>query len=537
MDKSSHWWKGGVIYQIYPRSFADSNGDGVGDLLGIISRLEYLQDLGVDAIWLSPVYPSPMVDFGYDVSDYCGIDPLFGTLDDFDSLVREAHARNIHVIMDLVLNHTSDQHPWFLESRSSRENPHRDWYIWRDGKPGGKRPNNWASIFGGWAWDYDKTTSQYYYHMFCPQQPDLNWRNPQVRAAMMEVFRFWMDRGVDGFRLDVFNQYFKDAQFRDNPQKPGIRPFERQVHLHDTDQPEMLGVVEEIRQVTDVYPERYVVGESFLVGPEGAAKYMGDGKLHAAFNFELLNCTWDAGRMQAALQRWENALAEDAWPTLVLNNHDNKRSSSRYRTGENDDRNKAAAVLLLTARGTPYLYYGEEIGMRNIHVPYSQIQDPPGKRYFPFFPTRDACRSPMQWDNNPQSGFSSSDPWMAVHPDYPFRNAAAQRDDPESLYNVYRKLIALRKEHKALQEGLYMPLTFEPKTLMAYLRQTKDEMILVAINFGRKPVRLFLGSDLAGKNWNLLLSTRREELDQPKGNALRLLGNEALVVSLDQESG
>ncbi|HPC06535.1 MAG TPA: alpha-amylase family glycosyl hydrolase, partial [Anaerolineaceae bacterium] len=291
--------------------------------------------------------------------------------------------------------------------------------------------------------------------------------------------------------------------------------------------------VEEIRQVTDAYPERYVVGESFLVGPEGAAKYMGNGKLHAAFNFELLNCPWNAGRMQQALQHWENALAEDAWPTLVLNNHDNKRSSSRYRTGENDDRNKAAAVLLLTARGTPYLYYGEEIGMRNIRVPYSKIQDPPGKRYFPFFPTRDACRSPMQWDNSPQSGFSSGSPWMEVHPDYPYRNTAAQRDDPESLYNVYRKLIALRKEHQALREGLYMPLTFEPKTLMAYLRQTKDEMILVAINFGRRPVRLFLGSDLAGKNWHLLLSTRREKLKKLQGNDLRLLENEALVFKLD----
>jgi alpha-glucosidase len=533
MDNSNQWWKDGVIYQIYPCSFADSNGDGVGDLQGIITHLDYLEELGVDAIWLSPVYPSPMVDFGYDVSDYCGIDPLFGSLDDFDILIREAHSRKIRVIMDLVLNHSSDQHPWFLESRSSSDNPYSDWYIWRDGKPGGKRPNNWSSWFGGWAWEYDEGRGQYYYHMFGKLQPELNWRNPQLREAMMEIFRFWMDRCVDGFRLDVFNQYFKDARFRDNPQKLGLRKFDRQTHIYDTDQPEMKGAVEEIRQVTDAYPERYVVGESFLVGPEGAAKYMGDGKLHAAFNFELLNCPWDAGRMQAALQRWENALGEDAWPTLVLNNHDNKRSSSRYRTGENDDRNKAAAVLLLTARGTPYLYYGEEIGMRNIHVPYSQIQDPPGKRYFPLFPTRDACRSPMQWDNSPQSGFSSSAPWMTVHPDFPYRNAAAQRDDPESLYNVYRKLIALRKEHKALQEGLYMPLTFEPKTLMAYLRQTKDEMILVAINFGRKPVRLFLGSDLAGKTWNLLLSTRREKLEQPQGNAIRLLGNEALVVDLD----
>jgi alpha-glucosidase len=350
---------------------------------------------------------------------------------------------------------------------------------------------------------------------------------------MMDVFRFWMERGVDGFRLDVFNEYFKDAQFHDNPKKLGIRPFESQEHVYDADQPEMMGIVEEIRRVTDAYPDRYVVGETFLADPERSAKYIGNKKLQAAFNFELLGCPWDASRVQTALQRWENALAVDGWPTLVLNNHDNKRSASRYGKGENDDRNKGAAVLLLTARGTPFLYYGEEIGMRNIHVPYSKIQDPPGKRYYPFFPTRDACRSPMQWNANQQAGFSIAEPWMPVHPNYPFRNVEAQQPDPDSLLNVYKKLIHLRKEHPALQQGLYQPLTFEPQTLMAYLRQTPEEIILVAINFGKRPIKLFLGNNLMGKKWHLLFSTKRWEVEKVKENAIRLVGNEAIVVRVE----
>lgn len=368
--------------------------------------------------------------------------------------------------------------------------------------------------------------------MFCPQQPDLNWRNPQVHNAMLDIFRFWMKRGVDGFRLDVFNEYYKDEHFRDNPTKPGIRPFERQVHLYDANQPEMLKLVEEIRSVTDAFPERYVVGETFLANPKEAARYIGKDKLHAAFNFDLLGCPWNAGKMQNALQHGENVLEEDAWPTLVLNNHDNKRSASRYHTGENDDRNKTAMTLLLTARGTPYLYYGEEIGMRNIKVPYNKIQDPPGKRYFPFFPTRDACRSPMQWDASPQAGFSTAEPWMAVNPDYTFRNVEAQKHDPDSLYTFTRRLIELRKQHPALRKGLYQPLTFDPKSLMAYLRQTNDEIILVALNYSRRPIRLFLGNNFTSKRWSLLLSSKRTEFEPLKGNALKLLGNEALVVKV-----
>ncbi|PKN85411.1 MAG: glucohydrolase, partial [Chloroflexi bacterium HGW-Chloroflexi-7] len=313
------WWRDGVIFQIYPRSFADSNGDGIGDLPGITGKLDYLAELGVDAIWLSPINPSPDKDFGYDVADYKGIDPKYGTMADFEELVKQAHERKIRVILDLVMNHTSDQHPWFVESRSSKDNPKRDWYLWRT-SPKGKNepPNNWQSIFGGKAWDYDEKTGEWYYHMFVKEQPDLNWRNPDVRAEMISVFRFWADRGVDGFRLDVFNEFFKDDQFRDNPAKFGIRPFDQQVHIYDADRPEMMGVVEEIRATLDAYPERYAVGETFLADPKTSAKYCGPSKLHAAFNFAFIHFGWKPDKFLKFVLEWEATLGE-TWPNYVLN--------------------------------------------------------------------------------------------------------------------------------------------------------------------------------------------------------------------------
>jgi len=484
------WWRDGVIYQIYPRSFYDSNGDGMGDLNGIRSKLPYLQDLGVDAIWLSPIYPSPDKDFGYDVSDYTGIDPRYGTLKDFDQLVSEAHQRGIHLIMDLVLNHTSDQHPWFKESRSNRNNPYRDWYLWRPPSPDGSPPNNWQSVFGGGGWKFDPQTGEYYFHMFLPEQPDVNWRHPAVRQAMLDVFRFWLVRGVDGFRLDVFNSYFKNAELKNNPAQLGLRAFDRQIHIHDTDQPEMIPLLNEIRALLDSYPDRYMVGETFLASPQKAISYTGKTKAHAAFNFEFTGQPWHAGKMRSAILKWDDLNGRDGWPNYVLNNHDTRRSATRYHFDPEDLRGKALALLLLTQRGTPYLYYGEEIGMRDVALKYSEIMDPPGKLYWPIYQGRDGCRSPMQWDTSDQAGFSTTLPWLKVHPGFRDRNVSIQLANEESLLNFYKEALKLRRQHPALHRGSLKMLEEKPAGILAYIRAAEQERVLVAINFSRKK-RLF----------------------------------------------
>lgn len=529
-DSDFLWWRDGIIYQIYPRSFADSNNDGIGDLNGITARLDYLAGLGVDALWLSPINPSPDVDFGYDVSDYNEIDPKYGTLADFDRLVSEAHQRGIRIVLDLVLNHTSDQHPWFQQSRQGRDNPYRDWYLWRPPRPGGGPPNNWQAIFGGRGWELDKTSGEYYFHMFYREQPDLNWRNPQVRAAMLDVFRCWLERGVDGFRLDVFNVYFKDAALTDNPVKLGLRGFDRQRHLYDCDQPEMLPLLAELRDLLDTYAERYAVGETFLSTPASAARYCGQNSLHAAFDFSFLHCPWNPACFLEKAQAWENALGPELWPTYVLNNHDNPRSATRYTRGEQDERLKVAAALLLTLRGTPFLYYGEEIGMRDIAVSRSEIKDPVGRRFWPFFKGRDGCRSPMQWDASTNAGFNcSAAPWLPVHSNYPQRNVAAQQADPGSLFNFYRQLIALRRQIPALRSGMFQPLTFDPRSVLAYLRQQGDQAILVALNFSRRKQRLVLGSEMARRSWQLLLSNRERPARHKAGMLLELGPYEAAI--------
>lgn len=530
MSDSYLWWRDGVIYQIYPRSFYDSNGDGIGDLPGITARLDYLADLGVDGLWISPIYPSPDVDFGYDVSNYKDIDPKFGSMRDFEDLVAAARQRGMRIILDLVLAHTSDQHPWFVEARQSRENERRDWYIWRDPKPGGGRPNNWESIFGGPAWEFDPLTGQYYYHMFYKQQPDLNWRNPAVRAEMMDVFRFWADKGVSGFRLDVFNNYLKDAQFRDNPPRFGLRGFDRQHHIYDTNQPEMIGVVQQIRRLVDAYPESYVVGETFM-NQEWAADYVGEDKLHAAFNFEMLGSPFSARKYFRAIQRWESGLAETAWPNYVLNNHDNPRTATRFGRGERDERLKVAAAMLLTLRGTPFIYYGEEIGMRDIRITRKMIQDPIGKRYWPFHKGRDGCRAPMQWSSGPQAGFTGGTPWLPVHPDYLWRNVERQLADPDSLLNFYKRLLRLRRQTPALQRGMFQALTFDPRSLLAYQRQTSDQTVLVALNFSRRPLRLYLGPATTRGEWALLLSSHRQEPPDLTQGVLPLAGYEVCILA------
>ncbi|MGB7539101.1 MAG: alpha-amylase family glycosyl hydrolase [Anaerolineales bacterium] len=533
---SRSWWQTGVVYQIYPRSFADSDGDGTGDLRGVISRLDYLNDgtprsLGVDAIWLSPFFPSPGLDFGYDVSDYCGIDPLFGTMADFDTLVAEAHRRGIRIVLDLVLNHTSHLHPWFVESRGARESPKRDWYIWQDpGRLGGV-PNNWQSVFGGNAWKWDARTRQYYFHMFLEQQPDINWRNPIVRQSVMDVFRFWLDRGVDGFRLDVVNGYFKDLMLRNNPPALGIRGYERQRHIYDKDQPELLGVYREIRSILDSYGERMAVGE-IMGGKAEAARYCKDGLLPLAFNFEFTHQGWSPRGFLRSIEGFERALAGEGWPCYVLSNHDIVRHASRYGGRWPAARAKVAAAMLLTLRGTPFLYHGEEIGMREGMIRRAELQDPPGKRYWPFYKGRDGCRTPIPWNASTGAGFTTGKPWLPINSDYRQVNVEAQRDDPDSVLSFYRKMIWLRKKTPALQTGDFVSITVGSDRALVYLRETKSQRVLVALNFFEAPCDIRIGStDLQG-SWRVLLSSKRETNLQPVSNIIRLGPHEAAIWEL-----
>ncbi len=534
------WWRDGVIYQIYPRSFADTNGDGLGDLPGIVAHLDYLADLGIDAIWLSPIYPSPDKDFGYDVSDYKAIDPRYGTFADFELLVAEAHRRGIRLIMDMVMNHTSNQHPWFTESRSSRANPRRDWFIWKDPAGSGGRssilsgifhrqrpPNNWQASFGGPAWEYDPPTGQYYLHLFTREQPDLNWRNPDVRRAQLEAFRFWLDQGVDGFRLDVFNAYFKHPDLPDNPPQLGLRAFDRQRHIYDIDQPEMLPLLSDLRRLLDSYPERYAVGETYFASPQRSVSYCGPDKLHAAFSFDFTssplfypwNPRWILQRISG---REATFTAAGVWPTTVLSNHDLPRAAGRYSRGEKDDRVKIAMALLLTLRGTPFMYYGEEIGLRDIHLRRSEILDPPGKKYWPLYKGRDGCRAPMQWDAGTNAGFSSFKPWLPVHPDYMTRNVAAQRHDPASLFSFTRDLLHLRKELPALRRGDFAPQKAS-QGLLAYIRSTGTQTILVALNFASGETKL----DLPAGRWEECFSSLRK----PSKSPTRLLPHEVRLLA------
>jgi alpha-glucosidase len=517
------WWRDGVIYQIYPRSFADSNGDGVGDLPGIISKLDYLQWLEVDAIWLSPINPSPMADFGYDVSNYHDIDPIFGSLADFDRLVSDAHVRSIRIVLDMVMNHTSDQHPWFIESRSSRDNPKRDWYIWRDPK-NGREPNNWESVFGGKAWQFDERTGQYYLHLFVPGQPDLNWRNPQVKETLFGECAFWLDRGVDGFRLDVAHMFVKAIDLPDNPRKFGLRGYDQQDHSNHVNLPETHAIWKEFRQLLNRYDERMAVGE---VEPVGAEGYYGGGddELHLVFNFAMLHQRrWDARAFRDLVQVWYDKLPQGAWPCWVLNNHDNRRSISRFATGTSTEaRAKVAATMLLTLRGTPFLYYGEELGLREGRIPRAEIVDPPGRKYWPIYKGRDGCRTPMPWDASPNAGFSSARPWLRVNADYAHVNVESERRDPHSLLNYYRQLIVLRHASPALRQGTYRPLN-QTGDVFAYERAAADQRLLIALNFASRPAQIKIDGD-----WSTCLSSV-ERVESKVGGILLLAANEAVIL-------
>ena len=378
MEANAPWWEQAVFYQIYTRSFCDSDGDGIGDLQGIIDKLDYISELGVDAIWLNPIYPSPHYDFGYDIADHRGIDPQYGTMDDFDRLLEELHRRGLRLIMDIVPSVTSHLHPWFLESRSSRRSPKRDWYIWRDGPRPGRYPNNWRGVFGGRAWDWDRKTQQYYYHNSLPEQPDLNWRNPEVEEALLAAMEFWFARGVDGFRIDVLNYVFKDEQFRSNPLCLGRRPYEMQRHLYDKDRPEAVEVGLKMRKLADRYPGRLLVAEIFMDNPGEAARYYGkagDG-VHMVFNFTFMFARYDAAAFRRIVDRWQELLGENNWPCYFLSNHDNYRHISRYAAGRRTEaRARVAAAMLLTLRGTPFLYMGEELGMRSRRIGRHELMD------------------------------------------------------------------------------------------------------------------------------------------------------------------
>ena len=482
------WWQSGIIYQVYPRSFQDSDGNGVGDLRGITRRLDHLVTLGVDAVWLSPIYPSPMADFGYDIADYTDIDPLFGSLNDFDTLVGRAHSLGLKVILDFVPNHTSDRHPWFVESASSRTSSKRDWYLWRDPAPDGPDtgsgpPNNWLSNFGGSGWTLNEATGQYYYHSFLPQQPDLNWRNPAVRAAMADVLRFWMARGVDGFRVDVMWMMIKDDQFRDNPPNPDYHPggssHDRLLPLYTADRPEVHGVVAGLRSVLDEYPDRVLIGELYLP-IDRVVTYYGPhlDEAHLPFNFQLLLMDgWRAETIAGIITAYEAALPRGGWPNWVLGNHDRPRIASRVGVAQA----RMAAVLLLTLRGTPTIFYGEEIGMTDVPIPADAVQDPAEKREPGRGLGRDPERTPMPWDASPGHGFTTGHPWL------PFgqqgADVAAQLADPQSMLSTYRHLIALRRMCPALLHGATMQVRANG-TVLSYERQSDEQHLAIHLNLG-----------------------------------------------------
>ncbi|GAA5532434.1 alpha-amylase family glycosyl hydrolase [Deinococcus aluminii] len=521
------WWQRGIIYQIYPRSFQDASGDGVGDLRGITSRLPYVASLGVEAVWLSPIFVSPMRDFGYDVADYCDIDPLFGTLDDFDALVAEAHRLRLKVMLDYVPNHTSSDHPWFQEALSGKDSPKRDWYVWRDPAPDGGPPNNWKSHFGGPAWTLDEGSGQYYLHQFLPGQPDLNWSNPEVQAAMLDALRFWLRRGVDGFRVDVMNLLAEDERFLDEPENPDWRPgmneYAQTLHVYTNDQPATLDYVRMMRGVLDEFEDRMMVGEIYLT-VERLLRYAGTPEAplaHLPFNFHLILLPWDAREIRAFVDDYDVACrATHSWPNWVLGNHDKPRFKSRVGA----DQYRVAQTLLLTLRGTPTAYYGDEIGMHDVPIPFERMVDPAGLQE-PDVPTasRDPERTPMQWDTGPNAGFAPAGvtPWLPIADDFERVNVQVEEGEPHSDLNYFRALTALRREHPALLGGEYRSLDTQHTDVFAFERTLEGERLVVLLNFGGETREV---GDLAGGE--TLLSS----LNDAPPDASPLRPNEARIV-------
>jgi len=541
MFNTSPWWQHGIIYQIYPRSFKDSNGDGIGDLQGIISKLDYLTWLGVDALWLSPFYPSPMADFGYDITDYCNVDPIFGDLETCDALIEQAHQRDLKVIIDFVPNHTSDEHPWFLSSRSSRQNPKRDWYIWADPRPDGSLPNNWLSVMGGPAWEWDSSTAQYYLHTFLKQQPDLNWRNPAVKAAMFDVIRFWLDRGIDGFRVDAAHFILKDPDLRDNPLNPSAQhvlhkpmgDYDSQLHLYDNGHTDAHTVYRELRQLLDSYSTtrpRLLIGEVHILDRQLWASYYGADldELHMPFNFDLVSAAWNAHALRQSIEALETHLPPRAWPNNVLGNHDEPRIINRAGPALT----RLATLLLLTLRGTPTLYYGDEIGIHDGHIPPERVRDPMEKNMPGLGLGRDPERTPMQWDRSPNAGFCrpGTEPWLPLPTDYPQINVAFEQEDPHSLLSVTRRLIELRRSRPALSIGSYRTIDGVPDGCFVYLRWSGGQHYLIALNFSSQKQIVQLPEMGNGR---ILLSTYLDREELVDLAFLQLRGEEGSVLELE----
>jgi alpha-glucosidase len=524
------WWKKAIIYQIYPRSYQDSNGDGVGDLPGIISRLDHLVMLGCDAVWLSPIYPSPMRDFGYDVSDYCGIDPTYGTLEQFDALVSTAHDRGLRVILDFVPNHTSDLHPWFQESKTSRGSARRDWYVWRDPAPDGGPPNNWLGAHGGCAWSFDEQTGQYYLHSFLPEMPDLNWDNPAVREAIHESMRFWLERGVDGFRVDVILRIAKDPSFADEPANPAYTPdmpdYDSLLHTMTRDTEFVHAYIRETRALLDQY-DALLIGETYLP-PERLALYYGqDDECHLPFNFGLVTEEFTAQSIAACIQAYLRALPEGAWPNWVLGNHDVARVASRV--GAGDAGAKLAHLLLLTLPGTITMYAGDELGMENGEIPphlvvdRRALSDP--ERWF----NRDRARTPMQWDDSPTAGFTTGNPWLPVGPDFAAHNVERERGNPASVLEFVRAVIRLRREHQLWENHLRR---MHSDAQMLVYSCTSGAEFLVALNLSNEPAKL---PDRL-RDCSVVLSGGAEAADPPPREVPQILAPWQGVVLLQRRS-
>ncbi len=521
------WWQRGVIYQIYPRSFQDSDGDGIGDLNGIAARLDHLVELGVDAVWISPIYPSPMADFGYDVSDHCGVDPVFGTIDDFDRMLAAIHARGLKVILDFVPNHTSDRHPWFVESRRSRDDPRRDWYVWRDPRPDGGPPNNWLSEFGGPAWTFDRATGQFYYHAYLPGQPDLNWRNPAVRAAMLDVLRFWFRRGVDGFRVDAIHHLIEDAELRDNPPnrdwRPGMSPARSVIRLRTMDQPEVHDAIAAMRAAADEFGDKVMIGEAYLPIDRMMAYYGADlTGFQLPFNFHLLSTPWQPTAVAALIEAYEAALPPGAWPNWVLGNHDRSRVASRI----GPEQARVAAMLLLSLRGTPTIYQGEELGLTDVAVPPELVQDPWERNVPGLGLGRDPVRTPMPWIGEPGGGFTTGRPWLPLGEANLRANVAAEAEEPGSMLALYRALLRLRRAEPALAIGSVAEVAATEQVL-AYARADGERRLLVALNMSDGP------AEIRATSGAVLLSTLPGRDGEAGGETLALRPHEGCIVALD----
>ncbi len=505
------WWRGAVIYQIYPRSYQDTDGDGVGDLKGIMRRLPHIAELGADAIWISPIAKSPMKDFGYDVSDYCAVDPLFGTLEDFDALVAEAHRLGLKVMTDIVISHTSDQHPWFKESRSSRDNPRADWYVWADPRPDGTPPNNWLSIFGGSAWQWDTRRMQYYLHNFLAEQPDLNFHNGDVQDALLDAARFWLERGIDGFRLDTINFYFHSRGLEDNPPlppdernastAPAVNPYNFQDHLHDKSQPENLAFLERFRALLDEYPAKAAVGEvgDSQRGLEIVAAYTSGRRVHMCYSFDFLGPDkMGAAKIRDVLEEF-GRVAPDGWACWALSNHDVVRHATRWGAGEPDSAAylKVLSALLMSLRGSVCLYQGEELGLTEADIAFEDLQDPYGKTMWPEFKGRDGCRTPMPWEaGSPNAGFSTGKPWLPIPPEHRMIAVDVEAVRPDSLLEHYRRFLAFRRAHPALAKGDIDFLAADDDVLV-FTRRHGNEEIVCAFNLGPRNASLSLGEDVA----------------------------------------